>query len=80
MATRSDIVKAQTEQEKEQVFTRLLLAHGRPPNPLRRIECEQWEDAVYDSVRAMLPKADAEMVMWHYTCWLSKERRDAIHK
>ncbi len=77
MATRAEIVAVETAQENEAVFHRLLLAHGKPPSAWSR-SMDKWEHDVYDSVRAMLPNSDADMVVWHYQCWLTKEERNVL--
>ena len=78
--TRDELKKVTTEQERDQVFTRLLLMHGKSPLSTWQnndAALARWETAVLESIRQIKPKLDAEMVLWHYECWLTTERRKA---
>ncbi len=75
MATRAEIELATAEYEStDVVFSRLLLAHGPPPKAHRSlVQMAEWDTEVIASIKRMLPKADHEMVLWHFQMWLQQE-------
>jgi len=73
--TKKELRKAETEQERDQVFTRLLLILGKPPRSMSIKAMEDYEQLCRKHIRAMKPKLDVEMVLWHYQCWCQQEAK-----